>query len=82
MARLLQNSKNINKNKAASIVQDAEDSATELVGNVGVVDEIVSLGTASHLEKNEGDVEELAEEYALTAENLEKSIGSGQGQER
>ncbi|XP_072264045.1 tigger transposable element-derived protein 1-like isoform X2 [Pyxicephalus adspersus] len=58
-----------------STVQDAEEAAMELAAeNADIVDEIVSLGKALHLEVNEEDVEELAEEHAknLTTEDLEE----------
>jgi len=60
---------------AVSSVQDAEDAAGELVAeNADIVDKIVSLGKALHLEVNEEDVEELVEEHSkdLTTEDLEE----------
>jgi hypothetical protein len=58
---------------AVSSVQDAEDAAEELAAeNADIVDKIVSLGKALHLEVNEGYVKELVEEHStnLTTEIL------------
>ena len=60
---------------AVSSVQDAEDAAGELAAeNADIVDKIVSLGKALHLEVNEEDVEELVEEHSkdLTTEDLQE----------
>ena len=60
---------------AVSSVQDAEDAAGELATeNADIVDKIVSLGKALHLEVNEEDIKELVEEHSkdLTTEDLEE----------
>jgi hypothetical protein len=59
---------------AVSSVQDAEDAAGELAAeSADLVDKIVSLGKALHLEINE-DVAELVEEYSkdLKTEDLKE----------
>jgi len=60
---------------AVSSVQDAEDAAGELSAeNADIVDKIVSLDKALHLEVNEDDVEELVKEHSkdLTTGELEE----------
>jgi len=67
---------------AVSSVQDAEDAAGEVAAeNADIVDKIVSLGKALHLEVTEEDVEELVEEHSEDLEELKKQLNQGRDKE-
>ena len=67
---------------AVSSVQDAEDAAGEVAAeNADIVDKIVSLGKALHLEVTEEDVEELVEEHSEDLEELKKQLNQGKDKE-